>query len=277
MKLSPNHNESKFITDVKQMLVQARQNAYKAINSAMVQVYWNIGRRIVEEEQNGNEKANYGEAVLKNLSIALTQEFGNGFSYANLRNFRQFYLTYPHSEICYTVRSKLTWSHNRLIMRIDDENARNYYLHEAAEQNWSVRTLERNIHTLYYQRVLSSQNKKKELQPEHQTETQTTGDFIKDPYVFEFLNLPEPVNATETQIESALIENLQKFLLELGKGFAFIGRQFRISTETTQYLVEKNKYALFQTKGIIGVLLFIKNTLSEKIFPENFSRSHMTL
>lgn len=238
MKLSTNHNESKFITDIKQMLVQARQNAYKAINSTMVQVYWNIGKRIVEEEQNGNKKANYGEAVLKNLSIALTQEFGNGFSYANLRNFRQFYLTYPHSEICYTLCSKLTWSHNRLIMRIDNENARNYYLHEAAEQNWSVRTLERNIHTLYYQRVLSSQNKKKELQPEHQTETQTTDDFIKDPYVFEFLNLPEPVNATETQIESALIENLQKFLLELGKGFSFIGRQFRISTETSHFYID---------------------------------------
>ncbi len=176
--------------------------------------------------------------MLKNLSVALTEEFGKGFSYANLRNFRQFYLTYPDQEICYTVCSKLTWSHNRLIMRVENETARNYYLKEATEQNWSVRVLERNINTFYYQRLLSSQNKEEALQHSATLEKATTIDFIKDPYVFEFLNIPQPINASETEIEKALIQNLQHFLLELGKGFSFVGRQFRISTETTHFYID---------------------------------------
>lgn len=152
--MSSNKSEI-YITEIRLILEQARQKAYQAVNSAMVEAYWLIGKRIVEEEQEGKEKAEYGEAVLKKLSIALTTEFGKGFSYANLRNFRQFYLTYPNKEICYTVCSKLTWSHNRLIMRVEEDAARNYYLKEAAEQNWSVRVLERNINTSYYQRLLS--------------------------------------------------------------------------------------------------------------------------
>lgn len=122
-----------YISEIKQILAQARHRAYSAVNSAMVEAYWLIGKRIVEQEQKGEKKANYGEEILKNLSIALSKEFGKGFSYSNLRNFRQFYLTYPNSEICYTVCSKLTWSHNRLIMRVDDIEARNYYLHEAIQ------------------------------------------------------------------------------------------------------------------------------------------------
>jgi DUF1016 N-terminal domain len=119
-----------YITEIKQILAQARQNAYQAINSAMVEAYWKIGEKIVLEEQNGNERAAYGEAVLKELSIALTAEFGKGFSYSNLRNFRQFYLTYPDLEICYALRSKLTWTHHRLIMRVENMDARIYYLKE---------------------------------------------------------------------------------------------------------------------------------------------------
>ncbi len=227
-----------YISEIKSILEQARQKAYYAVNSAMVEAYWLVGKRIVEEEQNGKEKAEYGEAVLKNLSIALTSEFGKGFSYANLRNFRQFFLTYPNAEICYTVCSKLSWSHNRLIMRVENENARNYYLQEAAEQNWSVRILERNINTSYYQRLLSSQDKKEALKHSKTLEKHTAADFIKDPYVFEFLNLPQPIDATENQIEMALIENLQHFLLELGKGFSFVGRQVRISTETSHFFID---------------------------------------
>ncbi len=226
------------IADVLQILQTARQKAYAVVNSEMVQAYWLMGKRIVEEEQQGEQKATYGEAILRTLSIALTAELGKGFSYANLRNFRQFYLTYPDAEICYTVCSKLTWSHNRLIMRIENADARRYYLKEVIEQNWSVRELERNINTFYYQRLLSSQSNREPLPEGLMAEKPKAADFIKDPYVFEFLNIPEPITAHEKDIERALIQNLQQFLLELGKGFSFVGRQFRISTETSHFYID---------------------------------------
>ncbi|WP_407534454.1 PDDEXK nuclease domain-containing protein [Elizabethkingia miricola] len=227
-----------YICEIRNILAQARMKAYQSVNSVMVEAYWLIGKRIVEEEQNGKERAEYGEALLKNLSVALTKEFGKGFSSSNLRNFRQFYLTYSDPEICYTLCSKLTWSHNRLIMRIDSNAARNYYLKEASEQNWSVRVLERHINTFYYERLLSTQNKEKTVQDNTGQNNDLARDFIKDPYVFEFLNIPEPISASENDIEAALIGNLQQFLLELGKGFSFIGRQFRISTETSHFYID---------------------------------------
>ena len=227
-----------YIQDIKHILARARQNAYTAINSAMVEAYWQIGRRIVQQEQQGENRAAYGEEILKELSKALTKEFGKGFGYANLYNFRQFYLTYPSDKILYTVCRKLTWSHNRLIMRVEDPKAREYYLKEAADQAWSVRTLERNINTFYYQRLLSSQCKPSIIQEATQKEQDRPADFIKDPFVFEFLNLPQPIAASETEIESALIGNLQQFMLELGKGFSFIGRQYRISTETDHFYID---------------------------------------
>lgn len=228
---------SNYISEIKQILAEARQKSYALVNAAMVDAYWQIGRRIVEEEQHGNQRAEYGEAILKNLSIALNAEFGKGFSYANLRNFRQFYLTYPNSEICYTLCSKLTWSHNRLIMRIDDANARNYYLQECSNQNWSVRVLERNIQSSYFQRILSTRPNTTSDNSLEVPKAKIT-DFIKDPYVFEFLNLPLPLAETESNIESALIQHLQQFLLELGKGFSFVARQFRISTETSHFYID---------------------------------------
>ncbi|MFZ4549041.1 MAG: PDDEXK nuclease domain-containing protein [Bacteroidales bacterium] len=230
--------ETSLFADVLQILQAARQKAYSAVNSEMVQAYWLMGKRIVVEEQQGEQKANYGEAILKTLSMALTAEFGKGFSYANLRNFRQFYLTYPDVTICYTLCSKLTWSHNRLIMRVQNENARYYYMKECVEQSWSVRVLDRNITTFYYERLLSSQNKQDVIENSHALEKATFNDFIKDPYIFEFLNIPEPTKALEQDIESALIQNLQQFLLELGKGFSFVGRQFRICTETSHFYID---------------------------------------
>jgi predicted nuclease of restriction endonuclease-like (RecB) superfamily len=227
-----------YLHEIKLILETARGKAYQAINSSMVEAYWEIGKRIVLEEQNGKERANYGEQVLKELSKNLTAEFGKGFSYANLRNFRQFYLTYPDQEICYTVCSKLTWSHNRLIMRIDDQKVRQYYIKEAAEQQWSVRTLERNINTLYYQRLLSTRNLTPIIAQVTDIQLPDIRYFIKDPYVFEFLNIPEPNRFSEQVIETALIENLQIFLMELGKGFSFVGRQFRISSETEHFYVD---------------------------------------
>jgi predicted nuclease of restriction endonuclease-like (RecB) superfamily len=226
-----------YIKDIKQILAQARQKSYQAINSAMVEAYWKIGEKIVLEEQQGKDRAAYGESVLKDLSIALTQEFGKGFSYANLRNFRQFYLTYPNPEICYALRSKLTWTHHRLIMRVENSDARNYYLQEAHEQNWSSRTLERNINTLYFQRTLTQKNDQNSLQ-NNVDEAQNINDFIKDPYIFEFLKIEQPSSANEQEIETALIQNLQSFLLELGKGFSFVARQFRISTETSHFYID---------------------------------------
>lgn len=229
---------SSFYNDIKSILTEARNKSYAVINSMMVETYWHIGKRIVEEEQQGSDRATYGEKLLENLSKELSTEFGKGFSYANLRNFRQFYLTYPDPEICYALRSNLTWTHHRIIMRVENPDARDFYLRECAEQNWSSRVLERNIHTFYYQRLLSSQKEPDAANQNQSLEKANINDFIKDPYVFEFLNIPEPIYAKELEIETALIENLQHFLLELGKGFSFVARQFRISTETSHFYID---------------------------------------
>ncbi|WP_281636912.1 PDDEXK nuclease domain-containing protein [Flavobacterium marginilacus] len=222
-----------YIQEIKEILIKARQQTYRAINSAMIEAYWKIGEKIVLQEQNGKEKANYGEAVLLELSKNLSAELGKGFSYSNLRNFRQFYLTYPDEQICYTLCSKLSWSHNRLIMRIDNLETRQYYLKEASQQNWSVRTLERNIKTLYYNRLLSSKTIS-----DNKTSNINIKDFIKDPYVFEFLDISQPKNHSEQEVEGVLIQNFQVFLMELGKGFSFVGRQYRISSETEHYYID---------------------------------------
>jgi len=226
-----------FYSDVKEILAQARSRAYNAVNTAMVEAYWLIGKRIVEEEQKGEERAAYGEKILQLLSKELSVEFGKGFSYSNLRNFRQFYLTYPDIEKCYALRSKLSWTHHRLIMRVESSVAREYYLKECAEQNWSSRVLERNINTFYFQRILTSKTTALSTKATDD-ETYRVADFIKDPYIFEFLNISQPATASEKQIETALIYNLQQFLLELGKGFSFVARQMRISTETDHFYID---------------------------------------
>lgn len=229
-------NQLNYIQEIKQILAKARFSAYQTINSVMVEAYWEIGKRIVEQEQNGEKKAAYGESILKELSINLTAEFGKGFSAANLRNFRQFYLTYPENSICYALRSKLSWTHHRLIMRVENEKARTYYIQESTTQNWSSRVLERNINTLYYQRLLSSQTNSEPLKSEENSPK--IEDFIKDPYVFEFLNILPASSESENEIETALIENLQHFLMELGKGFSFVARQQRISAETDHFYID---------------------------------------
>lgn len=227
-----------FHADIKRILQSARSRACSAVNLAMVEAYWLIGKRIVEEEQHGETRAKYGEKLLQNLSKNLIHEFGKGFSYPNLRNFRQFYLTYPDKEICYTLCSKLSWSHNRLIMRIENPKARDYYLTEAAGQQWSVRQLQRNINSLYYERLLSTQHPQPKLASEVDVETHDLQSFIKDPYVLEFLQLPDGRAHKEQEIETAIINNLSQFLLEAGKGFSFIGRQYRISTETNHFYID---------------------------------------
>jgi predicted nuclease of restriction endonuclease-like (RecB) superfamily len=226
------------VTDIQKILHTARAKSYAAVNFAMVEAYWQIGRRIVEEEQKGKNRAEYGTQLLKSLSKSLTDEFGKGFSVANLWNFRQFYLTFPDDKILYAARRELTWTHYRLIMRVENPKAREYYLNESAEQNWSTRVLDRNIHTLYYERLLSSRDKKSALAKEAGFEKQNPADFIKDPYVLEFLGLPEDPSVSEAEMETAIITKLQNFLLELGRGFSFVGRQVRVSTETSHFYID---------------------------------------
>jgi len=228
---------SEFFSDVRRILADARRAAYTAVNTAMVSAYWQIGRRIVEEEQGGAAKSTYGDRLLPELSRALSAEFGRGFSYANLRNFRQFYLTYPDPEICYALRSKLTWTHHRLIMRVESPSAREYYITHSEQENWSTRTLERQIETHTYQRLLSTQTTPAG-EPETLPAKPSIRDFIKDPYVLEFLGLPEDPAASETEVESAIISQLQSFLLEMGHGFSFVARQMRVSTETSHFYLD---------------------------------------
>ncbi|SDG18767.1 Predicted nuclease of restriction endonuclease-like (RecB) superfamily, DUF1016 family [Pedobacter terrae] len=239
------------------ILKKYRADAYKAVNTAMVISYWQIGKEIVENEQGGNVKATYGKEVIKTLSKKLSSEFGKGFSVATLESFRKFYLIYPdvkdinnpisyavrrklettdnqENEIPYALRSNLSWTHHRLIMRVDDVQARKYYLREAENQQWSSRELERNINSSYFQRLLSNQ---KEVPP-HDDQTQFSENFIKDPYVLEFLKIEQSSTLNEKEIETRIINHLQQFLLELGKGFSFVGRQFRISTETSHFYID---------------------------------------
>jgi predicted nuclease of restriction endonuclease-like (RecB) superfamily len=209
--------EQHFFADIRDLLRAGRETAYRSVNTVMVKTYWQIGKRIVEQEQQGKTRAEYGEYLIVNLSRYLTDCFGKGFSVANLWNFKQFYLIFSDFEQFSTQRvENLSWSHFRLIMRLDNEKERYYYLQEASSQNWSTRLLERNIKSGYYRRLLSSQSKPGILE-----NTQHPTEFIKDPYVLEFLDVPEDLTGKESVLEKSIISDLQKFLLELGKGFSF--------------------------------------------------------
>ena len=228
-----------YINEIKKILKNARQKAYTAVNSAMVEAYWKIGRRIVEEEQSGRERAEYGKEIIKNLSKELTEEFGKGYSYRTLREIRQFYLMFSDFEKWRTVSAKLTWSHFQKVLRVSDENARIFYLTEAAENMWSVRTLDRNISTLYYNRIVASIDKKTvENEMKEKTKKLQAKEFIKNPVVLEFLDLPTNMSYTESQLEKALTDDIQKFMMELGKGFAFVERQQHIRTENSDFYID---------------------------------------
>ena len=228
-----------YINEIKKILKNARQKAYTAVNSAMVEAYWKIGRRIVEEEQNGKERAEYGKEILQNLSKELTEEFGKGYSYRTLREIRQFYLMFSDFEKWRTVSAKLTWSHFQKVLKVSDEKARIFYLTEAAENMWSVRTLDRNISTLYYNRIIASIDKKiVENEMKDKTKKLQAKEFIKNPVVLEFLDLPTSMSYTENELEKALIDDIQKFMMELGKGFAFVERQQHIRTENSDFYID---------------------------------------
>jgi len=228
-----------YINEIKKILKNARQKAYTAVNSAMVEAYWEIGRRIVEEEQSGRERAEYGKEIIKNLSKELTEEFGKGFGERNIRNIRQFYVLFSDYEKWKSLISKLTWTHIQKVLRVSDEKARIFYLTEAAENMWSVRALDRNISTLYYNRIVASIDKKTvEDEMKEKIKSLQTEEFIKNPVVLEFLDLPTNMSYTESQLEKALTDDIQKFMMELGKGFAFVERQQHIRTENSDFYID---------------------------------------
>lgn len=200
--------EQQFFADIRDLLHAGRETAYRSVNTVMVKTYWQIGKRIVEEEQNGKVRADYGDYLMVNLSRYLTDCFGKGFSVANLKNIRQFYQTFPaFNELATQCVANLGWTHLRLIMRLDDEKERHYYLQEASSQNWSSRLLERNIKSGYYRRLLSSPNPNKDID-----QSDDVSAFIKDPYVLEFLDVPDDLSGKESFLESSIIGHLQKFL-----------------------------------------------------------------
>ena len=222
--------------EIREVLVTARRTAYKAVNFAMVTAYWNVGRLIVEDEQKGHIRAEYGKAILADLSKRLTDEFGKGFDERELRRIRQFYLVFPKWD---ALRPELTWTHYRLLIRVQNEQARLWYMNEAAEQTWSSRQLDRQISVLYYERLLNSTDTlsvRKEA--ENNLAQLAPQEFIHDPYVLEFLNLKNYPALHETDIEKSLINNLQSFLLELGKGFCFVARQKLMRYDNEDFYVD---------------------------------------
>ncbi len=228
--------EDQLYQKVVTILEEARAAAHRAVNAAMARAYWLIGEAIVEEEQQGKKRAGYGEQLLESLANKLTKNFGKGFTYSNLKNMRQFYLTFP---IRHALRSELSWTHYRLLMRVENPDARAFYESEAAEGNWSTRQLERQITTLTYERIALSKNKQKLLQQTRgKAEAQAPLDFVKDPFVLEFLGLRENKDYQERDLEAAIIDHLREFILELGRGFAFVGRQVRITLDGDHFYID---------------------------------------
>jgi predicted nuclease of restriction endonuclease-like (RecB) superfamily len=218
------------------ILEKARGAAYRAVNFAMVQAYWEIGRIIIEEEQKGEARAEYGKGLIRELSIRLTKDYGRGFDESNLRYMRLFYHTFPN---CDALRHELSWTHYRLLLKVEKEEARNFYMLESVKNNWSTRELERQINSLLYEWLALSKDREKVLALSTKGQVlQEPADIIKDPYVLEFLDLKESRNFLEKDLEHALIDELQAFLLELGRGFSFVARQRRITVEGDYYYID---------------------------------------
>lgn len=220
---------------IRNYVINAQSHIYKEVNNAMTIAYWNIGKTIYEV-CGENDRAAYGKQILQYISERMTDEFGKGFTVRNLQYMKKFYLTFP---IANTLCSQLSWSHYRLLMRVSDEKARNFYTEEAVKSGWSVRQLERQINTMYYKRILASRDKESvaaeiqitEPKPEYEK-------IIKDPYVLEFLDLPKNEHYYESNLEQALIDHLQKFLLELGRGFSFVARQKHFNVDGRHFYID---------------------------------------
>lgn len=218
-------SEDSLFLSVKEIISQARERVFRVANSALLLSYWRIGQLIVEDEQQGKERAEYGKFVLKNLSKRLTLEFGKGYDESNLRNMRSFFQAFPIRD---AVRHELSWTHYRLLLRQENEQKKLYYLNESIENNWSSRDLRRQINSLAYERVL--QHKKSPVENIHSV--------LKDPYIFEFLGLKPDEKNSEKEIETGIIDHIQKFLLEFGKGFAFVARQQHIITDSSDFYID---------------------------------------
>ena len=227
------------IHEIREILDEARKNVAREVNNELIISYWKIGEIIVRYEQNKNIRAKYGEQTLKQMSKILTNEFGKGFSRSNLQNMRAFYLSY---ENCQTVSGKLSWSHYCELLSVADKDKRSFYEKEAINSNWSVRELKRQISTSLYERLLLSKGEVNKQQVLNLSlkgiEIAEPRDIIKDPYVFEFLGIPEDKPVMESDLEKALIQQIEKFLLELGRGFMFVGTQQRITINNTHYFAD---------------------------------------
>ena len=225
----------RFYEEIRGIIEAARNKVYQTANSAMVEAYWLIGKSIIAE-QGGEDRAEYGDGLIKELSEQMTRDYGKGFTVSNIQNMRKFYLTFPNEN---ALRSELSWTHYRLLMRVENENARQFYLDEAVNSQWSTRQLERQINTFFYERLLSSRNKEDVAQEIKTLEPpKTPEDIIRDPYVLEFLGLTPNDDFYESDLEQALITHLQNFLLELGRGFSFVARQKRITFDGRHFRID---------------------------------------
>lgn len=267
-----NDEDNMLVNDLRSIVSKARSKAFAAVNYSLVERNWRIGQRIVEQEQNGASRAEYGKHVIEVASAALTEEFGKGFSETNIRTFRKFFLIFNNLEIQQTLSAEsnlpkqqtlsdelsshfqkgqtppaqselrlLPWSHYERLIRVEDKKARKWYAKEAFEQGWSFRTLNRNINTLYYERLLMSKKKQpvvNEMQDKTKAYQQDKLEYIKSPVVMEFLGLPSDSSLKESKLESAIIDNLEKFLMEMGKGYALVARQQHIRTEENDYYID---------------------------------------
>ena len=223
-------------SEIKETLLLSRNQAYSAVNFAMVQAYWQIGRIIIEHEQNGNARADYGKAILQELSSRLTKDFGKGFSVRTLQQMKKFYVMFPNTN---ALRSQLTWTHYRLLLSVENEQARQWYIDETIASAWSSRQLERQISTLYYERLLASREQTPvKDEAAELTVSLAAENFIKDPYVLEFLDLKDYPTLRESDLEQALIDKLQGFLLELGRGFCFVARQKLMRYEDEDFYLD---------------------------------------
>ena len=267
-----NDEDNMLVNDLRSIVSKARSKAFAAVNYSLVERNWRIGQRIVEQEQNGASRAEYGKHVIEIASAALTEEFGKGFSYTNIANYKRFYLTFNNLQILQTVSEEfnnpiqqtqpakssaphkedkaesaqselrlLPWSHYERLIRVEDKQAREWYAKEAFNEGWSYRTLNRNINTLYYERLLMSKKKQPvidEMKEKTKNFQQDKLEYIKSPVVLEFLGLPEDTSLAESKLETAIINNLEKFLMEMGKGYALVARQQHIRTEENDYYID---------------------------------------
>lgn len=268
-QLTPNNS---MILETRELLENARKNVAQQVNTQLLTTYWNIGRIIVEYEQQNQIRADYGKQTLRELSKELTREFGKGFSRSNLQNMRAFYLAY---EKCQTVSGKLSWSHYCELLSIMDENKRSFYEKESINSGWSVRELKRQIDSSLYERLLLSSgdaNKEKVLSlAQKGIEINQPADIIRDPYVFEFLGVPENKPILESDLEKALVVQIEKFLLELGRGFMFVGTQQRVTLNNTHYYVDM----VFYNKILRAYVLIELKT--KKLTPEAAGQLNMYL